>query len=104
LAQNIVTRRNDAGWSQEDLAHFSGVHKNTVKAIETDGSGGNQSTLQAIAGALKCSVGDLFRQPLAIVPQSESDLNELVRIFKNASPVQAKAILDIARVIAANKA
>ena len=60
LAQNIVRRRKAKNWSQGELAHRVGVHVNIIKKIEGDGGEGELATREAIAGALECTLADLY--------------------------------------------
>lgn len=62
LAQNIIRLRKRRGWSQEDLADKAGLHVNSIKLIETDGSEGHLETRRAIAGALGCTLSDLYKE------------------------------------------
>ncbi len=63
LAQNIVLRRKELSWSQDDLAAKSGVPLNTIKLIETGKRVGGLDTIGAIAGALGCGIDELKGEP-----------------------------------------
>ncbi|MGE3681939.1 MAG: helix-turn-helix transcriptional regulator [Bdellovibrionales bacterium] len=90
MAQNIVARRKVRGWSQSDLADRVGVHVNTIKSIETDESEGSLLNRQAIAGALECSLSDLYNDS-ANVKVFEGILNaaeglEILSKYQGLSP------------------
>jgi transcriptional regulator with XRE-family HTH domain len=68
FAQNIITRRKALGLNQADLAHKAGIHRNFLARIETAKSAGSEATKEAIAGALGCSVEDLYRTVKPIRP------------------------------------
>lgn len=46
--------------SQEDLAEKSGVSTGQISLIETGKSAGSPETLEKLADALNCEVGELF--------------------------------------------
>ncbi len=63
LARNIVSKRGEKGWSQEDLADKVGIHVNIIKKIETDKGEGEFATRKAIADALGCTISELYISP-----------------------------------------
>lgn len=72
LALNIMTLRKRLGWSQEELAHATGVHVNTIKDIERGLSEGRPETRQSIATALNSTVAELFSdQGAAVVTEAK---------------------------------
>lgn len=52
--------RNHRGLSQEDLADKSGVSSGQISLIENGKSGGSPETLEKLAAALDCEVGELL--------------------------------------------
>lgn len=81
LAQNIIRRRKAKGWTQSDLAYKAGVHENVIKRIENDKGEGELETRLAVAGALDCTLSDLYQgspsaQPL---PKDHVTLTDLAR-------------------------
>lgn len=72
LAQQVEDRRRKRGWTQEDLAEKTGIHRNQIQNIEKnrnnvrgpDGKPGpanpNLATVFALAHALDCTVVDLI--------------------------------------------
>lgn len=69
LAFNVRRLRGRAGWSQEMLAKFAGLHPTEVSRIERGLREARLSTVLGLAQALKCSVDDLVAVPE--VPMSE---------------------------------
>lgn len=57
--------RKHRGYTQETLAEMIGVQASTISQLETGKQGFTDTTLIALADALKCSPGDLLmRNPL----------------------------------------
>lgn len=91
FAQNIVLRRKALAWTQMDLADNSNLALNTIKSIERGKSNGWPDTKEAIAKALNCSVGDLFRDPKIeesylqeeLTPRILTEIKELRKELKN---------------------
>ncbi len=57
----IRQRRTSRGWSQEQLAHRSGLSRAGISAIETGRLIPSAAAALALAEALECRVEDLFR-------------------------------------------
>ena len=62
LAQNIKTRRARLGWSQEDLAEASELHRTYVGAIEREERNVSIDNIDKIASALSVSLADLLKR------------------------------------------
>jgi molybdate-binding protein/DNA-binding XRE family transcriptional regulator len=64
-------RRISRGWSQDQLAHRSGLSRAGISAIETDRLVPSAAAALALAAALECRVEDLFhlRRPEPAEPQ-----------------------------------
>jgi transcriptional regulator with XRE-family HTH domain len=60
LSANISRLRNAKGWSQEELAAYSGLHRTFVGSVERGERNATLSTLEALADALGVSVTDLL--------------------------------------------
>lgn len=59
LARNLRTRRGDL--SQEVFARKLGISRATLTRLESAAQNTTIKTLEQIAKALKCDIGDLFR-------------------------------------------
>src|SRR3954470_1049272 len=68
---DLRQRRTARGWSQEQLAHRSGLSRAGISAIETDRLIPSAAAALALAAALECRVEDLFRlrRPEPVEPQ-----------------------------------
>jgi molybdate-binding protein/DNA-binding XRE family transcriptional regulator len=62
--KNVVREeRVRRGWSQQDLAHKSGLSRTGISAIETDRLVPSAAAALALARAMECRVEDLFSIP-----------------------------------------
>ena len=61
----IAERRRAAGMTQEDLSARLGVDRSAVALWETGARTPGTERLPALAEALGCGIGDLFRPPEA---------------------------------------
>lgn len=59
-AHPVAARRKARGWSQNDVAERSGLPRSSVSAIEAGRLTPSVSAALAVAGALECSVEELF--------------------------------------------
>jgi transcriptional regulator with XRE-family HTH domain len=62
LAQRIRALREERGWSQEDLAEASGLHRTYIGAIERSERNMGIDNLENFAKAFKIPIADLFRE------------------------------------------
>lgn len=60
LAKNLVRLRGEKGWSQEDLADESGLHRTYVSGIERRVRNPTLLILEKLAKALKVGAGRLI--------------------------------------------
>ena len=60
LAKNLVRLREERGWSQEDLADASGLHRTYVSGVERGIRNPTIKVLERMAKALKVSAGALI--------------------------------------------
>jgi transcriptional regulator with XRE-family HTH domain len=60
LARNLKRRREELGWSQEELADQAGLHRTYVSGIERKVRNPTIEILERLAKALKVSAGDLL--------------------------------------------
>lgn len=60
LGDNIRTLRKQAGWSQEELAEISGLHRTYVGAIERGERNVSLINIVQIARALRVKPADLL--------------------------------------------
>ena len=60
LSKNIKELRHELGWSQEDLADKSGLHRTYIGAVERGERNVSLSSLELIAAALNVTVPRLL--------------------------------------------
>ena len=60
LAQNMRSARKMRGWSQEDLAHESGIHRTYISDLERAARNPTISIVERIAVAFGLSAADLI--------------------------------------------
>lgn len=60
LGKRIRSLRKDRGWTQEELAHRSGLNRSYMSDVECGRSDLSLSTLQKIARPLGISVAELL--------------------------------------------
>jgi transcriptional regulator with XRE-family HTH domain len=61
FAYNVRTARNRLGWTQEELAHRSGVPREALVLIERGTADADLHIVAALANALGCEVAELLR-------------------------------------------
>ena len=57
---NVQRLRREKGWSQEDLAFESGLHRTYVSGVERGVRNPTVLVIQQLANALQVKPGDLF--------------------------------------------
>ena len=60
LAQNMRSARKMRGWSQEDLAHESGIHRNYISDLERAARNQTILIVERIAVAFGLRAADLI--------------------------------------------
>lgn len=60
FARRLKSLRQQKGMTQEDLANASGLSVNFIRAVEQAVNAPSFESLEALAGALGVTVGDLF--------------------------------------------
>ena len=73
FGQNVKTRRESRGWSQEILAEKARVSKNTISDIETGQKFARAETLISLAKALETAVYELLK-PNDVKPDNNTDI------------------------------
>jgi len=63
LGKRVRALREKRGWSQEELAHRSGLARSFTGAIERGEKDLRLTTLVKLANTFKLSVADLFKSP-----------------------------------------
>lgn len=58
----IKTRREAKGWTQEQLAEATGIHRVTIARYETVNGGMTLESAQRLASALGCKVDDFLKE------------------------------------------
>lgn len=63
LALNLVRLRAQRGWSQEALAHESGLHRTFIAHVERQVRNASIDNVERLADALGVSVAVMFQPP-----------------------------------------
>jgi len=63
LASNLQRLRREKGWSQEDLAFESGIHRTYVSGLERGVRNPTLTVVQRLADALRVPFGSLLDPP-----------------------------------------
>jgi transcriptional regulator with XRE-family HTH domain len=61
LAESLRRLREEAGWSQDELARRLGISRPTLTRLENAGQNVTLQTLSKLCRRLRCEPGDLFR-------------------------------------------
>lgn len=60
VAHHVLRRRTRRGWTQENLAAMSQVHRTVIAGIESQRRNASLAVLEKLASALQVSLNDLF--------------------------------------------
>jgi transcriptional regulator with XRE-family HTH domain len=100
-----ILRRCDArGWTLSELARRSHVQRNTLSAIVNGRTTPQRRTVEKLADVLGTTPEALVHrdEPLPGKPKRESDLELLVRMWRDLDPVGREIVLGFAAGMAAN--
>ena len=90
----VLTRREQKGWTQEQLAEHARLSEATISRIETGAAGWSSTSIAKIAAALNCAPGELID---GIDPNSiYADLHEAI---DHLAEHDAKRLLAILRAM-----
>lgn len=92
LGQKIRNLRSQKGWTQGDLAKFSGVSLGSIKRYETDSGNITYSNLQKIANALNVKVENLS---LSMSPSPVSKLSPSSLLVQNNAEIKFKNLIEL---------
>lgn len=62
LGKNLRKAREQRGWSQEEFADRSGIHRTYISGVERGKRNPTLSIIEAIAGALEITVAQLLEE------------------------------------------
>ena len=62
LGRNVKILRENRGWSQEELADISGLHRTYISGIERGARNPTIEVVQRLAEALRADLIDLFKE------------------------------------------
>lgn len=79
VGESIARRRRKTGMTQEDLAGKLGIASDTMSRIEKGRFAPRISRFRDIAGALGCSVADLFRDADEKTADRASTIAEILK-------------------------
>ena len=91
LSEKIRNLRSQKGWTQGDLAKFSGVSLGSIKRYETDNGNITYSNLQKIANALNVKVENLS---LSMSPSPVSKLSPSSLLVQNNAKISDLSFTD----------
>ena len=91
LSEKIRNLRSQKGWTQGDLAKFSGVSLGSIKRYETDSGNITYSNLQKIANALNVKVENLS---LSMSPSPVSKLSPSSLLVQNNAKISDLSFTD----------
>lgn len=82
---SIRQRRQEKGWSQEELARFSGLSNRTIQRIEAGQSAGLES-LKCLAAVFETSISTLIQEQTMSQPKitPENETKNLLSIEREA--------------------
>lgn len=64
LGRNVQRLRREKGWSQEELAEQTRLHRTYVSGIERGIRNPTATVLEQLARGLGCTIGELFSDSL----------------------------------------
>ncbi len=96
LASNIKRLRKSKNWTQNDLALEAGISFRGLQDIETGKRNPRPDTLSAIAGALKISETDLYKDPSIHNPMPKDEIQKEAQKFLSLEE-QTKVLKQAAR-------
>ena len=90
---SIQKRRVDRGWSQEELARFSGLSTRTIQRVESGQRAGLES-LKSLAAVFETSISTLMQeQDIAMTEQKEESSQALINKIEREAIEFAQSIL-----------
>ena len=106
VGENILRRRKQLGWTQEELAKRMGyTSKSTINKIEAGINNIPQNKIARFAEVLGLSPTELMgwndREPNKVTSLSDTE-KELINLYRNASSNKQKLILGILQLAANN--
>jgi transcriptional regulator with XRE-family HTH domain len=96
IPENVARRRNERGWSQQELARRADVNKETVNRLE-NGHGFTDKTLVAVARALHTTPARLRGD--AEPKESSPELERLLFLFARLGVKARLALLATAEAL-----
>lgn len=84
--------RTYRGYTQDRLAEMTGLSKPFISQLERGERGYTQDTLELLAEALRCDIGDL-------IVRDPTDPDGLWSIYDQLEPVQRRQVVEIAKTL-----
>uniref|UniRef100_UPI0013D53EBC helix-turn-helix domain-containing protein n=1 Tax=Campylobacter fetus TaxID=196 RepID=UPI0013D53EBC len=75
LSKKIKEYRLEKGWTQYDLAKFSGVSLGSIKRYETDNGNITYANLEKIANALQKDISNFQNNKMSLSMSPSQDIN-----------------------------
>ncbi len=99
LAKRIRAERDRRGLTLEQLAAAADISTGFLSYIEQNRKKASLTTVQRLADALRLSISELF-EGIAPKPKKHHEgLDQIVSIFRNASPRKRKTILQVIKTL-----
>ena len=100
LGNNIKAYRNSKGWSQEELAHLSGITPAHLGHIERGEGNPTLLTLLSVSNALQVDLSELVKNNAeAIVPDSALRLDRLQGEFSELSEDRQREVYGVLKTM-----
>ena len=105
VGQRIKQERERRGVSQYRLSKLSGVSQPTISAIEAADQTRSPAvdTVEKIARALGCQVGDLMGEAAPGVKEYTQDIRQLLEIVQRLNSLGVQKVIDYAADLAENE-
>lgn len=89
MGRSVKSRRQDLGWTQEELGETAGLHASYVGQIERGQKKISLDTLMRLAAALRCTAASLLDEP---APRSASWSAKIDALLRD-KPDRQRALL-----------
>lgn len=103
LGIRIRQLRQEKGLTIEETAHLAGVHPNYLGDVERGKNNLSIATLEKVAKVLEVQIFEIFSGKPTRTPTKSASENQLLSLFRNASPKEQSFIVNTAKFIISNQ-
>ena len=103
IGMRIRQLRQENGLTIEATAHLAGIHPNYLGEAERGKKNFSIVTLGKIAKALRVPVLEIFSGKMANCITKSAPVNQLISLYRNASPKEQDFLIKTAKFIIRNK-